>query len=80
MSRFATLFVVFLSTFSLALTEFDAVSGAEPALKLRRGDHIAVIGNTMADRLQHSGWLDTSSARPPPGTRPGLPQPRRPGR
>ena len=38
--------------------------GAEPAaastrLTLSKGDHIAIIGNTLADRMQHSGWLET---------------------
>lgn len=32
---------------------------AEPALKLNKRDHIAIIGNTLADRMQHSGWLET---------------------
>ncbi len=35
------------------------VQSAEPALKLRKGDHISFIGNTLADRMQHSGWLET---------------------
>ncbi len=33
---------------------------AEPALKLQKGDHISFIGNTTADRMQHSAWLETS--------------------
>jgi putative heme-binding domain-containing protein len=32
---------------------------AAPPLQLRKGDHVAYIGNTMADRMQHSGWLET---------------------
>ncbi len=28
-------------------------------LDLKKGDHIAVIGNTLADRQQHSGWLES---------------------
>lgn len=31
---------------------------AEP-LKLREGDRISIIGNTLADRMQHSGWFET---------------------
>src|SRR5262245_13426742 len=31
---------------------------AAPALELRQDDHVALIGNTLADRLQHSGWLE----------------------
>jgi putative heme-binding domain-containing protein len=26
---------------------------------IRQGDHIAVIGNTLPDRMQHDGWLET---------------------
>ena len=32
---------------------------AEPKLRLEKGDHVAIIGNTLADRMQHSGWLET---------------------
>src|SRR5437660_6137023 len=34
---------------------------AEDAAKLtiQLGDHISVIGNTLADRMQHDGWLET---------------------
>ena len=31
---------------------------AEP-LALKKGDHICYIGNTLADRMQHHGWLET---------------------
>jgi glucose/arabinose dehydrogenase/azurin len=27
--------------------------------ELKAGDHVALIGNTLADRFQHSGWLET---------------------
>ncbi len=29
------------------------------ALQLQPGDHIAIVGNVFADRLQHTGWLET---------------------
>ena len=32
---------------------------AEPELQLKKGDSIAYIGNTLADRMQHHGWLET---------------------
>jgi glucose/arabinose dehydrogenase/azurin/HEAT repeat protein len=35
-----------------------SVSGAE-TLELRPGDRICIIGNSLADRMQHSGWLET---------------------
>ncbi|MCE9629516.1 MAG: HEAT repeat domain-containing protein [Planctomycetia bacterium] len=36
-----------------------ATFAVDPALTLEKGDHIAIIGNTLADRMQHSGWLET---------------------
>ncbi len=35
----------------------DRVAAA--GLELKAGDHIAIIGNTLADRMQHDGWLET---------------------
>ena len=34
---------------------------AKPAARLdiHKGDHICLIGNTLADRMQHDGWLET---------------------
>src|SRR3954464_3773613 len=28
-------------------------------LELQAGDHIAIVGNALADRFQHSGWLES---------------------
>jgi len=47
--------VLFLCGFALAC---PSVHGAEP-LQFKKGDHVAYIGNTMADRMQHSAWLET---------------------
>jgi glucose/arabinose dehydrogenase len=30
-----------------------------PGLKLQKGDHVCLIGNTLAERMQHDGWLET---------------------
>jgi azurin len=35
------------------------LAGAAPKLELRPGDRICLIGNTLADRMQHVGWLET---------------------
>ncbi len=35
----------------------DRASAA--SLELKPGDHIGIIGNTLADRMQHDGWLET---------------------
>src|SRR6059036_131066 len=29
------------------------------ALELNKGDHICIVGNTLAERMQHFGWLET---------------------
>ncbi len=28
-------------------------------IEIKPGDHISIIGNTLADRMQHDGWLET---------------------
>ena len=42
-------------------TFVQSASDAEPVVKfeLKPGDHICIIGNTLADRMQHDGWLET---------------------
>lgn len=42
---------------SVACAGFAAADG--PRLTLNKGDHIAIIGNTLAERMQHYGWLET---------------------
>jgi len=38
----------------------SSVHGQEkPAFQLQPGDHISILGNTLADRMQHDGWLET---------------------
>jgi putative heme-binding domain-containing protein len=34
-------------------------ASAEPRFVLEAGDHVVTIGNTLADRMQHDGWLET---------------------
>jgi len=36
----------------------SAVAQAAP-LELQKGDHICIVGNTLAERMQHYGWLET---------------------
>jgi hypothetical protein len=47
----------------IGLTCFDSIRSADqPAsatFELRPGDHICIIGNTLAERMQHDGWLET---------------------
>lgn len=47
----AAFFCLFLAT---------SVSFAQDSkLKLEPGDHICIVGNTLAERMQHHGWLET---------------------
>src|ERR1051325_11355729 len=43
--------------FTLGLMAATLAAGADK-LQLREGDHIAIIGNTLADRMQHSGYFE----------------------
>ena len=44
---------------TLMIGWLSSVTAAEPALQLKKGDRIAYIGNTLADRMQHAAWLET---------------------
>lgn len=44
-----------LSLFALGL----AVAHAAEPLELSKGDHVCLIGNALAERMQHYGWLET---------------------
>ena len=47
---------VFLLVASATLVTTTASAAS---LELKKGDHICLIGNTLADRMQHDGWLET---------------------
>jgi hypothetical protein len=36
-----------------------ASSGRAAELQLQKGDHISLIGNALAERMQHDGWVET---------------------
>ena len=48
-----------------SLLAFVAAALASPfsaqgdVIEIKPGDHISIIGNTLADRMQHDGWLET---------------------
>jgi glucose/arabinose dehydrogenase len=42
----------------LAASAAQIAPAADP-LELKKGDHICIVGNTLAERMQHSGWLET---------------------
>jgi putative heme-binding domain-containing protein len=52
-----------LSGVALLLAGRGTFRAADPdpagALTLLPGDHVCIIGNTLADRMQHDGWLET---------------------
>ena len=35
-----------------------SANGKAASLELNKGDHIAIVGNTLADLMQHDGWLE----------------------
>lgn len=32
---------------------------SKPPVELQQGEHISIIGNTLAERMQHDGWLES---------------------
>src|SRR5215831_4195857 len=44
---------------SLVLVVLSGSAALAAGLELKKGDHICIIGNTLADRMQHDGWLET---------------------
>ncbi len=45
--------------FAVSMVAGAAVLNAADPLVLSQGDHICIIGNTLAERMQHYGWLET---------------------
>ena len=46
--------------FASACLLFTSMATTQTApLELKKGDHISIIGNTLAERMQHHGWLET---------------------
>ena len=41
------------------LSTMPARGRAADPLALQVGDHICIIGNTLAERMQYDGWLET---------------------
>ncbi len=70
---FLLLCLVALGAFALSRGERQTASADQPNsndatpsrgssannLDIKHGDHICLIGNTLADRMQHDGWLET---------------------
>ncbi|WP_373651018.1 PVC-type heme-binding CxxCH protein [Schlesneria sp. DSM 10557] len=47
-----------LCVFVLCISLSSTVS-AQSQLELKKGDHICIVGGTVAERMQHYGWLET---------------------
>jgi len=43
----------------LAATLASPAFARADLIEVKPGDHISIIGNTLADRMQHDGWLET---------------------
>src|SRR4051794_7445385 len=50
--------VALLLVLSPAVQSADEVKPAAP-FEIKPGDHICIIGNALAERMQHDGWLET---------------------
>jgi lysophospholipase L1-like esterase len=62
-----TTFRCFVPALLSACASLTALAGADAEhLDLHAGDHIAVIGNGLADRMQHDGWLEAMIYRANP--------------
>ncbi len=46
-------------TLLAAACSLPAVDAQTENLQLHKGDHVSIIGNTLADRMQHDSWLET---------------------
>lgn len=42
-----------------ALVLFAGAAQSPAALKLSKGNHVVFLGNALADRMQHDGWVET---------------------
>jgi putative heme-binding domain-containing protein len=43
---------------SLCLLAVLSTAATAQTLKLEKGDHLCLVGNTLAERMQHYGWLE----------------------
>jgi lysophospholipase L1-like esterase/glucose/arabinose dehydrogenase/azurin len=57
--RFHTLLAGLVSGLALHGQVHAQAQTAPASLELKKGDHIAIVGSLLADRQQHSGWLET---------------------
>src|SRR6266550_7081790 len=58
MTKTLRLWAAFAVTLALTSTVPARGRAAEP-FALHVGDHICIVGNTLAERMQYDGWLET---------------------
>src|SRR3954467_13158851 len=58
MTKFLRSGVLFAAAVALMCT-IPARGGAANPFTLNQGDHICIMGNQLAERMQYEGWLDT---------------------
>ena len=56
--RWRALAFLMLAAIAPATRLLAAEAKPAPLIDIRQGDHIALVGNTLADRMQHHGWLE----------------------
>ncbi|HEY2893448.1 MAG TPA: azurin, partial [Pirellulales bacterium] len=59
MKRWSRLFVLVLCFMTVALAGTRSAAADAAQLRLNPREHIAIIGNTLADRMQHFGYFET---------------------
>src|SRR5215204_2151851 len=48
-----------LVAFAIAFTAAAGTAADPPKFELHPNDHVCIIGNALAERMQHDGWLET---------------------
>ncbi|HEY8750752.1 MAG TPA: PVC-type heme-binding CxxCH protein [Tepidisphaeraceae bacterium] len=59
MARIRLLTALASAGISLGIAASSAFGAQGATLKLEKGDHISLVGNTLGERMQHDGWLET---------------------
>lgn len=58
---------LWLAAVLVGLATYPSGVGAAEPFELQKGDHVCLIGNTLAERMQHYGWLETLLTAKYPG-------------